>query len=192
MFCTFPTVMAFASIISSCFWHLIVWDPKVIEKTVSKNVILHDSARNLCSSMLGNGIALFYVDKLIAVGKVIGRIVGYHQERKIISTIKNAIIKWQKWRLHRSCNIQKTTYFEYFRWWQWFSVSMYKPFRITEEIYGQHDSLEHTKESGFRCNFSSESKPIEYFELFFDSSLLSLIVEETNKYAEYRGFYLEN
>uniref|UniRef100_G1PPE5 PiggyBac transposable element derived 1 n=1 Tax=Myotis lucifugus TaxID=59463 RepID=G1PPE5_MYOLU len=57
--------------------------------------------------------------------------------------------------------------------------------RVAEEVPNQRDSLEHSEESGSRCNFSSQSKPIEYFELFFDSTLWSLIVEETNKYAEY-------
>lgn len=45
--------------------------------------------------------------------------------------------------------------------------------RSAEEVYIQHDSLEHSEESGSRCNFSSESKPIEYFELFFDSAFWS-------------------
>lgn len=58
------------------------------------------------------------------------------------------------------------------------------PLRITEEIYIQH-SLEYTKKSEPERNFSSESQAIKYFDLFFDSELLSLIVTETNKYAKY-------
>ncbi|KAL6255501.1 hypothetical protein P5V15_013837 [Pogonomyrmex californicus] len=57
--------------------------------------------------------------------------------------------------------------------------------RVAEDVSNQRDSLEHSEESGSRCNLSSQSKSIEYFELFFDSTLWSLIVEETNKYAEY-------
>ncbi|XP_011629833.1 piggyBac transposable element-derived protein 4-like [Pogonomyrmex barbatus] len=57
--------------------------------------------------------------------------------------------------------------------------------RVAEDVSNQHDSLQHSEESSSRCNLSSQSKPIEYFELFFDSTLWSLIVEETNKYAEY-------
>lgn len=63
--------------------------------------------------------------------------------------------------------------------------------KINEEIYSQHDSLEHTEKSESEWNFSSESKPIEYFDLFFDSELLSLIVTETNKYAKYLGLLVE-
>ncbi|XP_017759466.1 PREDICTED: piggyBac transposable element-derived protein 4-like, partial [Eufriesea mexicana] len=60
-----------------------------------------------------------------------------------------------------------------------------KSVRIAEDVSTQRDSLEYGEESGSRCNFSSQSKPIEYFELFFDSTLWSLIVEETNKYSDY-------
>ena len=57
--------------------------------------------------------------------------------------------------------------------------------RVAEDVSNQRDPLEHSEESGSRCNLSSQSKPIEYFQLFFDSTLWSLIVEETNKYADY-------
>ena len=57
--------------------------------------------------------------------------------------------------------------------------------RVAEDVSNQRDPLEHSEESGSRYNLSSQSKPIEYFELFFDSTLWSLIVEDTNKYADY-------
>ncbi|XP_047359464.1 piggyBac transposable element-derived protein 4-like [Vespa velutina] len=60
--------------------------------------------------------------------------------------------------------------------------------RNGEDVFTQCYSLEHNEEYGSRCNFSSQSKPIEYFELFFDSTLWSLIVEETNKYADYSKY----
>ncbi|XP_043264197.1 uncharacterized protein LOC122404327 [Colletes gigas] len=41
------------------------------------------------------------------------------------------------------------------------------------------------------CNFPNWSKPIHYFDLFFDSELLSLMVTETNNYAEYSRSFLE-
>ncbi|KAL6417077.1 hypothetical protein ACFW04_013006 [Cataglyphis niger] len=56
---------------------------------------------------------------------------------------------------------------------------------VAEDVSNQHDSLEPSEESDSRSNFSSQSKPIEFFELFFDSTLWELIVQETNKYAEY-------
>ncbi|KAL9908795.1 piggyBac transposable element-derived protein 4-like [Glossina fuscipes fuscipes] len=56
---------------------------------------------------------------------------------------------------------------------------------VAEDVSNQHDSLEPCEDSDSRSNFPSLSKPIEFFELFFDSTLWELIVQETNKYAEY-------
>ncbi|KAI9575624.1 hypothetical protein GQX74_014524 [Glossina fuscipes] len=56
---------------------------------------------------------------------------------------------------------------------------------VAEDVSNHHDSLEPCEESDSRSNFPSLSKPIEFFELFFDSTLWELIGQETNKYAEY-------
>uniref|UniRef100_A0A1A9ZXZ6 DDE_Tnp_1_7 domain-containing protein n=1 Tax=Glossina pallidipes TaxID=7398 RepID=A0A1A9ZXZ6_GLOPL len=56
---------------------------------------------------------------------------------------------------------------------------------VGEDVSNQHDSLEPCEESDSRSNFPSQSKPIEFFKLFFDSTLWELIVQETNKYTEY-------
>uniref|UniRef100_A0A1B0BVJ0 PiggyBac transposable element-derived protein domain-containing protein n=1 Tax=Glossina palpalis gambiensis TaxID=67801 RepID=A0A1B0BVJ0_9MUSC len=56
---------------------------------------------------------------------------------------------------------------------------------VAEDVSNHHDSLEPCEESDSRSNFLSLSKPIEFFELFFDSTLWELIGQETNKYAEY-------
>uniref|UniRef100_A0A1A9UY47 DDE_Tnp_1_7 domain-containing protein n=1 Tax=Glossina austeni TaxID=7395 RepID=A0A1A9UY47_GLOAU len=56
---------------------------------------------------------------------------------------------------------------------------------VAEDISNQHDSLESCAGSDSRSNFLSQNKSNEFFELFFDSTLWELIVQETNKYAEY-------
>lgn len=51
---------------------------------------------------------------------------------------------------------------------------------------------ENTDNSEAECNFPNENKPIKYFDLFcFDLKLLSLMVTETNNYAEYSKLFLE-
>ena len=52
------------------------------------------------------------------------------------------------------------------------------------EIPAEHDSFHFIEDTGPQCSLTREAKPIEYFDLFFDSSLLTLMVRETNRYAD--------
>lgn len=54
---------------------------------------------------------------------------------------------------------------------------------ISNEVHEQSDSFHFNEKSGIQCCFSSETKAIEYFKHFFDSSFWTLIVEEMNRYA---------
>ncbi|CAD1480997.1 unnamed protein product [Heterotrigona itama] len=53
-----------------------------------------------------------------------------------------------------------------------------------DEIHKKHDSFHFIENTGPLCSLTREAKPIEYFDLFFDSSLLTLMVRETNRYAD--------
>ncbi|XP_035739231.1 piggyBac transposable element-derived protein 1-like [Vespa mandarinia] len=59
---------------------------------------------------------------------------------------------------------------------------------FTKDVSNQRDSQEPSEKFDSLSNFPSQSKLIEFFELFFDSTLWELIVDETNKYAEYSRF----
>lgn len=48
----------------------------------------------------------------------------------------------------------------------------------------QENSVRFSEDTGPQSSLTNESKPIDYFNLFIDSSLLTIMVCETNKYAE--------
>ncbi|CAL7938590.1 unnamed protein product [Xylocopa violacea] len=54
----------------------------------------------------------------------------------------------------------------------------------TDGIDEQENSVRLTEDIGPQSSLTNESKPIDYFNLFIDSSLLTIMVCETNKYAE--------
>lgn len=55
---------------------------------------------------------------------------------------------------------------------------------VTEEDSWQHKNInDFDGEVVLPSTFDADTKPIEYFQLFFDNELIDLIVEETNRYA---------
>ncbi|XP_017756228.1 PREDICTED: piggyBac transposable element-derived protein 4-like [Eufriesea mexicana] len=54
----------------------------------------------------------------------------------------------------------------------------------TDGIDEEENSVRLTEDIGPQSSLTNESKPINYFNLFIDSSLLTIMVCETNKYAE--------
>lgn len=52
------------------------------------------------------------------------------------------------------------------------------------DIGEQENLFSFTEGTGQQSSLTNESKPIDYFNLFIDSFLLTLMVRETNKYAE--------
>lgn len=64
-------------------------------------------------------------------------------------------------------------------------TSAFKSATITDDgIPEQRDLFNFIEDTGPQCFLTHKAKPIEYFNLFFDSSLLTLMVSETNRYAD--------